>query len=286
MGRRVRSAPRRLCDRFKNWVGALKPQLRDFNTDKWRRSRYPALPEKKDDPISDLPPSPRNIFLSSTHGEVNDEVTCESSSGGCRDIESAHSAGDEEDEDKGNEWEDEKAEADEGVVPDRDGNKNKTSLLSSTMKRGRSTLGERPPSQRRRKRRRFSLPLSSDDETESDDESVISSYTPSKPYNVSTPRPTLSRLSRSEGDDSNGKVELAGSQSSRCPIPKTTVIYERQSWAGEIIDEREVKQGRGRPRKQYLIQWERSWVDAGRLAVPGLVHTWKEKEKKASARTC
>ncbi|MCJ1250119.1 hypothetical protein MMC30_007345 [Trapelia coarctata] len=136
---------------------------------------YPALPEK-DDPIPDLPPFPRNILLSSTHGEMNDEVTCESSRGGCRDIESVHSAGeDEEDKYKGNEWEDAKAEADEGMVPNRDGNQNKTSMLSSTKRRGRSTLGERPPSQRRSKRCRSSSALSSDDETESDDESAISS---------------------------------------------------------------------------------------------------------------
>lgn len=129
---------------------------------------------------------------------MNDEVKCESSSG-CRDIESAYSAGeDKEDEDKGDEWEVEKAEV-EGVIPDRDGNKTKTSLLSSMKKRSRSTLGERPLSQCCRKRRRFSSPLSSDDEMESDDKSVISRYTPFKPYNVSTPQLTLSHLSRSEG---------------------------------------------------------------------------------------
>lgn len=164
------------------------------------------------------------------------------------------------------------------MVQDRDGNKTKTSLLSSTKKRGRSATGERPPSQRRRKRRRFSSPLSSDDETESDDESVISRYTPSKPYHVLIPRPTSSRLSRSERDFNNGKVKLAGSQSCRRPIPKTTVIYERQSWEGGIIEEREVKQGRGRPRKQYLI---RSWVDGARLRASELLHTWtKEKASK------
>ncbi|MCJ1251865.1 hypothetical protein MMC30_009103, partial [Trapelia coarctata] len=131
---------------------------------------YPALHEKKDDLLSDLPPPPRNILLSSTYGEVNDEGTCEPSSGGGRDIESARSAGvDEEDEDKGDEGENKKAkaEADEGVVPDRDGNKNKKPSLSSIKKRGRSTAGERPPSLRR-KRHRFSSPLSSDEESESD----------------------------------------------------------------------------------------------------------------------
>jgi hypothetical protein len=265
-----------ICGRFKSWVGPLKPQLRDFNTDRWRRPRYPALPEKKDDPISDLPPSPRNILLSSIHGEVNDEVTCESSSGGCRDIESAHSAGEDEknedkgNEDKGKEWEDEKAEADEEAVPDRDGNKHKPSLLSSTKRRGRFTLGERPPSQRCSKRRRSFSPLFLDNETESDNESVISRYTPSTPYHILIPRPASSRLSRSERDVSNSKVALAGSQSCRRPIPKTAVIYERESWAGGIIDEREIKQGRGRPRKQYLIS---SWVDGARLKASELLQT-------------
>ena len=216
---------------------------------------------------------------------MNNEVTCESSSGGYRDVESAHPAGeDEENEDEGDKWEHKKTEVDEGVVPDRDGNKNKTSLLSSTMKRGRSTTGERLPSQRRSKRRRFSSLLSSDDETESDDESVISRYTPSKPYRVSTPRPTSSRLSRSEGNISNAKMELAGSGLSRRPIPKMTVIYERQSWAGEIIGERGVKQGRGRPRKQYLIQWEPSWVDAGRLTAPELLQNWRGKRASKCRR--
>ncbi len=208
-------------------------------------------------------------------------MTCESSSGGCRDIESARSAG----EDKGDEWGDKEAEAGEGEGSDREGDKNKTPLLSSTKKRGRSTTGERPRSQRRTRPRRFSSPPS-DDETVSEGESVIGRCTPSKPYQISTPRPTLSRLSGSEGDVSNAKMELAGSRSNRRPIPKTTVIYERQSWAGEIIGERAVKQGRGRPRKQYLIQWEPSWTDAGRLTVPRLVHTWKENQKKASARRC
>lgn len=205
-------------------------------------------------------------------------MTCELSSGGCRDIESPQSAGG----DEGDKWEDKKAEADVGVELDRDGNKNKTFMLPSTKKRGRSTAGERPPPQRRTKRHRFSSPLFPDDETESDDESVISRCTSSRPCHISTPRPTSSCLSRSEGNVSNSKMELAGPQSSRRPIPKMTVIYELQSWAGEIVDEREVKQGRGRPRKQYLIRWEPSWVDSGRVTAPGLLQNWKGK--KASAR--
>jgi len=84
---------------------------------------------------------------------------------------------------------------------------------------------------------------------------------PPKPYQISTPRSTSSRLSRSEGNVSNNN----------------TVIYERQIWEGEILNEREVKQGRGRPRKQYLIQWEPSWVEAGRLTAPELLRKWKLK---------
>ena len=231
----------------------------------------------------DIPPSRRTKTIPSQTSlplpttfsfRPHDEVTCESSSGGCRDIESARSAG----EDKGDEWRDKEAEAGDGEGSDREGDKNKTPLLSSTKKRGRSTAGERPQSQRRTRRRRFSLPPPSDDETESEGESVISRYTPSKPYHISIPRPTSSRLSRPEGGVSNGKMKLAGSRSNRRPIPKTTVIYERQSWAGEIIDEREVKQGRGRTRKQYLIQWEPSWVDASRLTAPELLQNWRGKK--------
>lgn len=180
---------------------------------------------------------------------------------------------------------DHEAEAEEEEEePQGDDDKNKTSLLSSTKKRGRSTAGERPPSQRRSKRYRFSSPPSSDDETESDDESVISTCTPSKPYHISIPRPTSSRLNRSEGDISNDKMELAGSRSNRRPIPKRTVIYERQSWAGEVIDEREVKQGRGRPRKQCLIQLKPFWEDAARLTGSGLLQNWRGKKASKCRR--
>ncbi len=63
---------------------------------------------------------------------------------------------------------------------------------------------------------------------------------------------------------------------------RMAIIYEQQSWEGEIVDERDMKQGRRRPRKQYLVRWKSSWVDGGRLTAPGLVENWKEK--KASKR--
>ena len=31
------------------------------------------------------------------------------------------------------------------------------------------------------------------------------------------------------------------------------VIYEQQSWKGKIVQERDVKQGHGRPRRQHLV---------------------------------
>ena len=159
---------------------------------------------------------------------MNNEVTCESSSEGYKNVESAHPAGkNEENKDEGDKWEYEKTEVDEGVVPDRDNNKNKTSLLSSTIKRGRLTTGERLSSQRRSKRRRFSLLFFLDDETKLNNESVINRYTPFKSYRVSILRPTSSRLSRFEGNISNTKMKLTGSGLSRRPIPKITVIYKR-----------------------------------------------------------
>ena len=56
------------------------------------------------------------------------------------------------------------------------------------------------------------------------------------------------------------------------------VIYEQQSWKGKIVQERDMKQGHGRPRKQYLIQWESSWVDGCRLTAPELLQSWREKK--------
>ena len=113
------------------------------------------------------------------------------------------------------------------MIPDRDSNKNKTFLLSSTIKRGRLITSERLSSQRRNKRRRFSLLLFLNNETESNNESIINKYTPFKPYRVLISRPTSSRLSKFEENISNIKIELTGSGSSRRPIPKITVIYKR-----------------------------------------------------------
>ncbi len=78
--------------------------------------------------------------------------------------------------------------------------------------------------------------------SESEGESVIGRCTPSKPYDISAPRPTSLCLSKPKGDVSNGKMELAGSRSNRRPILKTTVIYKQWCWEGEIITKRDAKQ--------------------------------------------
>lgn len=92
---------------------------------------------------------------------------------------------------------------------------------------------------RRTKRRRFSSPLSSDKETEIGDELDISSY---KPYHVLDSRLTPSHSTDVEGEISDDSTrELPGGRSDRRPRARMAVIYERQSWEGEIIDEKDVK---------------------------------------------
>jgi len=185
---------------------------------------------------------------------VNDKVTCEPSNGGCRDIESAYSAGeDEEDEDKGDEWEAEKAEA-EGVVPDRDGNKNKKTLLSSSKKRRRSTTGKRPPSQRCSKRRRFSSLLSSDNETESNDETVISKYTSSKPLHKTQRR-------------------------------NTATVSGGEEWKIKKIQaKRFIRDGKGEMCKQYRVRWGHSWVDAEDIDAPKLIRDFEAAQRPRPSR--
>jgi len=171
-------------------------------------------------------------------------------------------AGDEE-----NQREREEDMEDDGKRPDSD-----TPLLRSA-KESLSFAREKPRVKRRVKRRRFSSPLSSDEKNVTGDESDISSHRSSRPHYSSNPRPTSSHSTGFGGDTSDdGKMESVGERS------RMAIIYEQQSWEGEIVDERDMKQGRGRPRKQYLVRWKSSWVYGGRLTAPGLVENWKEKK--------
>ena len=179
---------------------------------------------------------------------MEDEQACESSDRGQNDIE-LDFAVDEEKEDQ----------RDEKEEPDADSVKNNPPLLRSTKKRCLSATEKKPPLKRLIKRRRFSSPLSSDEETETWDKSSTTSYAPFKPHHTLTLRPTPSHSTGLKGGISNhNALDFAGGQSDRRLASQTTVILEQQSWEGEIITERDVKQGRSRPRKEFLIEWKRS----------------------------
>ena len=159
-------------------------------------------------------------------------------------------------EDREDQWDSQKAEAghEEDKKEETEGNGegddgDKPLLLRSTKKRPLSSAKEKRRVKRRIKRRRFSSPSSSDEDTAMGDESDISSYTSSRPYRPSKPRSTSSDSTGFEGDTcDDSKMEAVGERS------RMAVIYEQQSWEGEIVDERDMKQGRGRPRKQYLVR--------------------------------
>ncbi len=127
----------------------------------------------------------------------------------------------------------------------------------SGKKRSRPIHRQTPGPKRRLKRLRFTALPSSSEESENND-SDISTYT--------APKSSKTSMTGPEADE----------QSRRSPT-RTAVVYQQQSWEGVIMDEKYTKQGRGRPRKQYLIQWEPSWVDAAHLNAPELTRNWNEK---------
>lgn len=165
------------------------------------------------------------------------------------------------DENKEDEQNENEVETNDEEKPDGDYEKENTPLLRSTKKRSLPTAGDKSQVQRI-KRGRFSSSLSCG-ETKTGDESDISSYTPLRPH-ISSAQPTSSPSTGFEGDTNDG-MEFIGGRS------RTVVIYEQQRWQGKIIKERDMKQGRGRPRKQYLVQWKPSWVNGGRFTAPGLM---------------
>ena len=147
--------------------------------------------------------------------------------------------------------------------------------LDPTKKRSLCRVKEKPHKKRGIKRHPFSSRLYLDAETGTGDKSDISSYTPSKPHHISKPRPTSSHLTSLQGDISDdGAMDLVGGGS------QMAVIYEQQSWKGKIVQERDVK--KGRPRKQYLVRWEQSWMDGCRLTAPELLQSWREKRVSKS----
>ena len=60
---------------------------------------------------------------------------------------------------------------------------------------------------------------------------------------------------------------------------KSRSVGVRRRGQGTIIDEREVRQQCGRPRKQYLVRWQSSWEDKGPLVTPAILRQWEETKK-------
>ena len=151
-----------------------------------------------------------------------------------------------------------------------------SALIRRTRKRRRSAAEKKLPLKRHIKRHRFSSPFSSDERDETGSESDISSYAPVESYRVSSLLPLP--LRREREPKSNNKHESTDKMCRQHSLSRTAVIYEQQCWEGEILQERNVRQERGRPRKQYLIRWKESWVDGARLASPDLLRNWREKK--------
>ncbi len=132
--------------------------------------------------------------------------------------------------------------------------KKKTPLLRSMEKRSLPTAGGKARA-KRIKCRRSSSPSPPDEKTEMNDESDIGSYTPFKPHHFSNSPVSSSHLIGPEGSTSDdGITKFVGGRPNRGPISRMAVVYEQQRWDGEIIEEKDAKQGRGRRRKRYLIQ--------------------------------
>ncbi len=234
------------------------------------RFRVPSLPKKNQHSTSKPPQLHHNTIVSSKH----DRPMCEFEGGKHKCLTPDPSA----DDDTRGQQDDKEAEmADEEEGFSGDSERDTLPYLHPTKKRSLCRVGEKPSKKRRIKRHPFSSRLSSDADMGTGDESDISSYTPSKPRHISKPRPTSSHLTSLQGDTSDdGAMDLVGGRS------QIAVIYEQQSWKGEIVQERDVKQGRGRPRKQYLVQWEQSWVDGARLTAPELLQSWRGKKASKS----
>ena len=161
-------------------------------------------------------------------------------------------------------------------------NNDMSALIRRTTKRRRSAAEKKFSLKRRIKRHRFSSPFSSDGGDETGFESDISSYAPVESYRISNFASASSLLPLSLGRErepkSNKKRESTDRIHRQHSLSRTAVIYEQQCWEGEILQERNARQERGRPRKQYLVRWKESWVDGARLASPDLLRNWREKK--------
>ena len=154
--------------------------------------------------------------------------------------------------------------------------KKNTPLLGPMKKRSQPAAEEKLPVKCDIKHCCFSLPLSSDKETE--EESDCSSYAPTKPYHTISSQSTLPHSTDLREHTSDNSEMKLGGQLKCSQTSEIAVIYEQQCWKEEIINKRDMKQGRRRPLKQYLVQWEHLWVGRDHLTTPQLLQNWKEKK--------
>lgn len=105
---------------------------------------------------------------------------------------------------------------DEGKRSDEDCDKNDASLINLAKKRCRPVTGKKPSLKRRITCRHFLSPLLSNEETETGNESNISSYESVKSQRLSLPPATPPHLTGFEGDTSDdGTMDFADKQSDR-----------------------------------------------------------------------
>ncbi len=125
--------------------------------------------------------------------------------------------------------------------------------------------------------KRCRVPFSLDDETVNSHASVdhidndtVNNCTPTRHQSKQNRRPVHFPSKSSEQDASEeSAIEFADTSL----LGTSVVVYERGR-EGQIVKERSVRQGRGRPRKEYQVKWK-SWVKSSNL-----LRDWKDKAHK------
>ena len=151
----------------------------------------------------------------------------------------------------------------------------------------------------RRRRRRSSMLKPSNEELNTNDESSGSVYQPRKSFcerdlfqQPRTPqrKQYLGRLCKQNLRRKGSGYEKSISSSFPAlaqltqPVANRATVFKQQRWKGEIIGEKFVRQERGRPRKQYFIEWKPSWVDSDRLTAPALIEGWEKSKGMGAER--
>jgi len=210
------------------------------------RSRCSTLHEENVGSASNISPSRRNILLSSP-------------------------------DEKKDERKDKETDANDEKESESDADKYKTPSPRSTKKRSLPFVEDKLRVKRRIKRHHFSSRLSLDEQTETEDESDISSYTPVKPHHILN-LPSSFHSTDFDEDTGGDAMKCKDEQPNKILISRTAIIYEQQRREGKIVDERNAKQECGRPRKEYRVHWKDSWIDGARLTAPGLIQDWRQKK--------